>query len=260
VEIAGITFGGREIILMAGPCAVEDARMLEATAQSARQAGARFLRGGVFKIRTSPESFAGLGLEGARLMRAAADRHGLKTVSEVVAPEQIAALRPYIDLFQVGSRNMQNTALLYALGDAGVPVLLKRGFGNSVAEWIEASRYVTSRGNPNVLLCERGIRTFESATRFTLDVAAIPVAKARTGLPVVVDPSHAAGVRDLVPALARAAVAAGADGLLIEVHPDPANARSDGAQSMLPDDLLALRRSLDPLAAALGRTLYTPDP
>jgi 3-deoxy-7-phosphoheptulonate synthase len=232
VEVRGCTIGGAEIVVMAGPCAVESRAQIFESARVVAESGARFLRGGAFKVRTAPTAFQGLGWDGWKLLREAADSQGLLTVSEILVDAQIEPARDYIDLAQVGSRNMQNPPLLKALGRSGLPVMLKRGFGCTIDEWIHAAEYVLDEGNPNVMLCERGIRTFETATRFTLDVAAVPIARARLGLPVVVDPSHAAGKREWVDCLTLSAVACGADGLLIETHPNPAEARSDGPQAV----------------------------
>ena len=202
--------------------------------------GARFLRGGAFKVRTAPTAFQGLGWDGWKLLREAADAHGLLTVSEILDEDQIDKAKRYVDFAQIGSRNMQNVPLLKALGRSRMPVMLKRGFGCTIDEWLHAAEYVLREGNDGVVLCERGIRTFETATRFTLDVAAVSIAKARLGLPVVVDPSHAAGKRDWVECLTLAGVAAGADGLLIETHPDPAKALSDGPQAVVLSEFPAL--------------------
>ena len=258
VAVSGIRFGGGDCVVMAGPCAVESREQLLTTARAVRDAGAAMLRGGAFKPRTSPYSFRGLGLEALRHLDAAREETGLPIVTEVVNPGDVALVADHADMLQVGTRNAQNFSLLEAVGEAGRPVLLKRGLSNTVEEWLLAAEYVVSHGNPNVVLCERGIRTFETGTRNTLDISAVPVVKTLSHLPVVVDPSHATGHRHLVPAMALAALAAGADGLMIEVHPDPEAALSDGPQSLtLPvfGDLMArLRR----LAVSLDRRLATP--
>lgn len=255
ITVKGFALGGPEIALMAGPCAVESSEQIQACAAAAASAGATFLRGGGFKTRTSPRSFQGLGLEGVRLLRQAADQHGLRTVSEVLDASQLEAATPYLDLVQIGSRNMQNITLLREVGRSSLPVLLKRGFGATIDEWLLAAEYVLAEGNDRVVLCERGIRTFETATRFTLDLAAVPIAKARTGLPVIIDPSHPAGRRELVPPMALAAIAAGADGLLVEIHPQPSEALSDPGQTLSFDawqDLVVRGRAV---ALAVGRSL-----
>jgi 3-deoxy-7-phosphoheptulonate synthase len=258
VTIRGCLLGGPELVLMAGPCAVESREQIGQAAEVVAASGARFLRGGAFKVRTSPSAFQGLGLDGWKLLREAAEARGLLTVSEILTEEQIEPARPYVDLAQVGSRNMQNVPLLKALGRSGMPVMLKRGFGCTVDEWIHAAEYVLAEGNESLLLCERGIRTFETATRFTLDVAAVPIAKKRLGLPVLVDPSHAAGSQEWVETLTLTGVACGADGLLIETHPDPARALSDGAQAVVLADFPALVEKARRIAEAIGRTLPTP--
>ena len=253
VRIGDCAIGGPELVVMAGPCAVESREQIARAAEVVAESGARFLRGGAFKVRSSPATFQGLGWEGWKLLREAADANGLLTVSEIVGEEQIEPARRYVDLAQIGSRNMQNVPLLRALGRSRLPVLLKRGFGCTIDEWLHAAEYVLGEGNESIVLCERGIRTFETATRFTLDVAAVPIAKARLGLPVVVDPSHAAGKRDWVESLTLAGVACGADGLLIETHPEPAKALSDGPQAVVLSEFPALMESVRRVAAAVGR-------
>ena len=257
VDVSGVRFGDGSCAVIAGPCAVESREQLIATARGVREAGAAMLRGGAFKPRTSPYSFRGLGVEGLRFLVEAREETSLPIVTEVVNPSDVEAVAEHADMLQVGTRNAQNFSLLEAVGEAGRPVLLKRGLSNTVEEWLLAAEYVVAHGNPNVVLCERGIRTFETGTRNTLDISAVPVVKSLSHLPVVVDPSHATGHRHLVPSMALAALAAGADGLLIEVHPDPEAALSDGPQSLtLPmfDDLMArLRR----LAVSLDRRLAT---
>jgi 3-deoxy-7-phosphoheptulonate synthase len=253
VEARGHRLGGGGWQLIAGPCSVESrAQMLE-VADAAARAGAGWLRGGAFKPRTSPYHFQGLGLKALEHLRLAADEHGLAVITELLDPRELAAVAEHSDVIQVGSRNAQNFPLLKELGRCGRPVLLKRGFGSTLEETVLAAEYVMSHGNPAVALCERGIRTFESATRFTFDVNALPWLKARTHLPVVADPSHATGDAALVPAVARAALAAGADGIMLEVHPRPAQSISDAGQALSPRALFELARDLDRLARALGR-------
>jgi 3-deoxy-7-phosphoheptulonate synthase len=252
-EIKDCTIGGPELVVMAGPCAVESREQIFEAAAVVASTGARFLRGGAFKVRSAPTAFQGLGWDGWKLLREAADATGLLTVSEILTEEQIEPARRYIDFAQIGSRNMQNIPLLKALGRARMPVMLKRGFGCTIDEWIHAAEYILNEGNENVALCERGIRTFETATRFTLDVAAVPIAKARLGLPVIVDPSHAAGKRDWVECLTLSGVACGADGLLIETHPEPAKALSDGPQAVVLAEFPDLMDRVRRVAAALGR-------
>jgi 3-deoxy-7-phosphoheptulonate synthase len=255
VKIRDCVVGGPEIVVMAGPCSIESREQIFRCAEVVAASGARFLRGGAFKVRTSPTAFQGLGWDGWKLLREAADACSLLTVSEILSEEQIEPARRYVDFGQIGSRNMQNIPLLRALGRARMPVLLKRGFGCTIDEWIHAAEYILAEGNPDVVLCERGIRTFEPATRFTLDVAAVAIAKARLGLPVIVDPSHAAGQRDWVESLALSGVACGADGLLIETHPEPAKALSDGPQAVVLSEFPALMDRVRAVAQALGRTL-----
>ena len=247
--------GGDEVIVMAGPCSVETEEQIAASAATVKKAGAKVLRGGAFKPRSSPYSFQGLGEEGLRMMRAAADAEGLKIVSEVMDVSQIDLVARYADILQVGARNMQNYTLLRELGRSHTPVLLKRGIAATIEEWLLSAEYVLSGGNMDVILCERGIRTFESYTRNTLDISAIPVIQKLSHLPIVADPSHGTGLRDKVTPMARAAVAAGADGLIIEVHPDPDNALSDGAQSIFPQQFDRLMAELRIIAPAIGRSI-----
>jgi 3-deoxy-7-phosphoheptulonate synthase len=251
----GLVVGGAQLIVMAGPCSVEDSEMLNAVARAVAEAGGHMLRGGAYKPRTSPYAFQGLGEEGLYLLRQAADANGLLTISEVMEPSQIPLAAHYCDVLQVGARNMQNFTLLRELGRSRRPVMLKRGPAATLNEWLAAAEYIASCGNPNILLCERGIRTFETATRNTLDLSAVPAAKARSHLPVVVDPSHGTGVRDHVLPMARAAVAAGADALMVEVHTDPDSAVSDGAQSLMLDQFAEMMKQLKPVAAAVDRAL-----
>ena len=251
----GVRVGGPEVVVAAGPCAVESAEQIELIAASVAKAGARLLRGGAFKPRSSPYSFQGMGEEGLRLLRAAGDKHGLGVVSEVMDPSQIDLMLPYVDVLQVGARNMQNYHLLRALGTTDKPVLLKRGMSATIEEWLLSAEYIMSGGNYNVILCERGIRTFETYTRNTLDIAAIPVIKKLSHLPILADPSHGTGRRDKVVPMARAAVAAGTDGLLIEVHNDPEHALSDGAQSLYFEQFEKLMEQLRMIAPAVGRSI-----
>ncbi|HUB19459.1 MAG TPA: 3-deoxy-7-phosphoheptulonate synthase [Acidobacteriaceae bacterium] len=251
----GVSVGGPEVVVMAGPCSVESREQIFACAKIVKDAGAKFLRGGAFKPRSSPYSFQGLGLDALKLLRDAGDAHGLLVVSEVMEISQIELMMPYVDLFQVGARNMQNFNLLRELGEVRRPVLLKRGIAATIEELLLSAEYLLAGGNYDVILCERGIRTFETYTRNTMDISAIPVVKKLSHLPIVGDPSHGTGRRDKVPAMARATVAAGGDGLLIEVHPNPDKALSDGAQSMFPDKFAELMRSLRVIASAVERTL-----
>jgi 3-deoxy-7-phosphoheptulonate synthase len=255
VSINGIAVGGKQLIVMAGPCAVESREQLLEAARAVKSANAHVLRGGAFKPRSSPYSFQGLGEEGLRILAAAREETGLPIVTEVMSPEQVPLVTTYADVLQIGARNMQNYALLHAVGEAQRPVLLKRGMMSTLEELLMAAEYILSHGNGRVILCERGIRTFEQYTRNTLDISAVPLLKQLSHLPVVVDPSHGTGKWELVEPISRAAVAAGADGLLIEVHPHPADALSDGAQSLKPSRFAELMRSLQPIAEAVGRTL-----
>ncbi len=251
----GIAVGGKQLIVMAGPCAVESREQLLEAARAVKSSHAHVLRGGAFKPRSSPYSFQGLGEEGLRILAAAREETGLPVVTEVMAPQQVPLVSTYADVLQIGARNMQNYALLHAVGEAQRPVLLKRGMMSTLEELLMAAEYILSHGNDRVILCERGIRTFEKYTRNTLDLSAVPLLKHLSHLPVVVDPSHGTGKWELVEPLSRAAVAAGADGLLIEVHPRPEEALSDGAQSLKPSRFVDLMQSLQPIAEAVGRTL-----
>ncbi|GAB6148079.1 3-deoxy-7-phosphoheptulonate synthase [Stetteria hydrogenophila] len=232
VDVGGVKIGAGRSVVVAGPCAVESWEQIRTAALAVKRAGAHILRGGAFKPRTSPYSFQGLGVEGLKLLRMAADEAGLPVVTEVLDPRQVQLVAEYADALQIGARNMQNFPLLREVGRAGKPVFLKRGFGARIDELLAAAEYILAEGNDQVVLVERGIRTFETSTRFTLDIAAVPVLKERTHLPVIVDPSHAAGRRELVPPLAKAALAAGADGIMVEVHPDPDRALSDARQQL----------------------------
>jgi len=255
VKVNGHTIGGRRVVVMAGPCAVEDRAQLLETAWIVREAGASFLRGGAFKPRTSPYSFQGLGEEGLEFLAEARQATGLGIVTEVMTSEQVPLVSQYADILQVGTRNMQNYNLLHAVGEAKKPVLLKRGWMATLEEWLMAAEYILSHSNNQVILCERGIRTFETYTRNTLDISAVPALKALTHLPVVVDPSHGTGRWELVGPMSRAALAAGADGLIIEVHPHPERAFSDGAQSLKPARFRDLMERLQRVAHAVGREL-----
>ncbi len=255
VEIGKVKIGGPEVIMMAGPCSVESEEQISLSAELVAKAGAKVIRGGAFKPRSSPYSFQGLGEQGLKMLRAAADRNGLLVVSEVMDRSQISLLSEYSDILQVGARNMQNFNLLRDLGLARKPVLLKRGIAATIEELLLSAEYIMSGGNYEIILCERGIRTFETATRNTMDISAIPVLKQLTHLPVMADPSHGVGKRNLVAPMARAAVAAGADGLLVEVHHDPEHALSDGAQSLFPDQFADLMKQLRVIATAVDRSI-----
>jgi len=257
-DAAGAAIGGRRLAVIAGPCSVEGRDMLRSTARAVAAAGAGMLRGGAFKPRTSPYAFQGLGEAGLRMLAEVRAETGLPIVTEVMDTRQVELVAEHADVLQIGARNMQNFSLLSEVGRVQRPVLLKRGLSATIKELLMAAEYVMAQGNHDVILCERGIRTFETATRNTLDVAAIPVLKAETHLPVIVDPSHAGGRADLVAPLAAASIAAGADGLIVEVHPDPERAMSDGDQSLTIDGFAALMRGLAPFAAAAGRELPIP--
>jgi 3-deoxy-7-phosphoheptulonate synthase len=254
VTVRGVPIGGSDVVLMAGPCAVEHEGQLEQCARAASSAGARLLRGGAFKPRTSPYSFQGLGDEGLRLLRAAADRHDLAVVTEVLDPSAVGLVAEYADMLQVGSRNMQNSALLRAVGRQTRPVLLKRGMSATLEEWLLAAEYIADAGNEDIVLCERGVRTFDPASRNLLDLAAVPLLRARTRLPIAVDPSHGVGVKAAVLPMALAAVAAGADAVMVECHPDPGTARSDGFQALTPEELIALGGRIRVVARAIDRS------
>ena len=253
VSINGIEIGGRRIVVMAGPCAVENEKQLTEAARVVKESGASILRGGAFKPRTSPFSFQGMEEAGLKLLARVREQFGIPVVTEVVDPHDIGLVTKYTDVLQVGSRNMQNFALLTAVGKSRCPVVLKRGFSCTVTEWLTAADYLLAEENNQVILCERGIRTFENSTRFSLDICSIPVVKRFSHLPVIVDPSHATGHYSLVSAVAKAAVAAGADGLLIEVHANPKEALVDGLQSLTPSDFARLMEELRPVAESVGR-------
>lgn len=255
VSVLGREIGGRKLAVIAGPCAVENRAILLEVAKEVKEAGAGFLRGGAFKPRTSPYAFQGLEEEGLKYLKDARDRTGLPIVTEVMDPRDIQLVAEYADILQIGARNMQNFRLLKDVGMCRKPVLLKRGISATIKEWLMSAEYIMSGGNHNVILCERGIRTYETSTRNTLDLSAVPVLKQLTHLPVIVDPSHAVGKWDLVPPMAKAAVAAGADGLLIEVHANPEEALCDGEQSLKPQVFRRLMQELGPIAAAVGREI-----
>ncbi len=260
ISIGNSHIGGENIIIMAGPCAVETQSQLMETAWRVREAGAHFLRGGAFKPRSSPYSFQGLGEDGLKLLAQARKETGLGIITEVMATEQVPLVSRYSDILQVGARNMQNYALLHAVGESKIPVRLKRGMMSTMEELLMSAEYILANGNQNVILCERGIRTFETYTRNTLDINAVPMLKELTHLPIIVDPSHATGKTSLVTPASKAAVAAGADGLLIEVHPDPDNALSDGYQSLTPKQFEKLIKEISLIADAVGRPLEKPLP
>jgi 3-deoxy-7-phosphoheptulonate synthase len=255
VDCSGVKIGGERIVIIAGPCAVESESQLMQAAEGVKKAGATILRGGAFKPRTSPFSFQGLQEKGLELLDAVKKRYGIPVVTEVVNPQDVELVSTYADTLQIGSRNMQNFALLTEAGKSGRPVVLKRGFSCTITEWLTAADYLLAEGKNQVVLCERGIRTFEDSIRFSLDISAIPVLKKNSHLPVIVDPSHAAGHYSLVPSIAKAAVAAGADGLLIEVHPNPKEALVDGLQSLSLSDFSRLMEELRTIAACIGRNI-----
>jgi 3-deoxy-7-phosphoheptulonate synthase len=253
--VGDVTIGGRDLVIVAGPCAVESREQLFNSAEQAQAAGVHLLRGGAYKPRTSPYSFQGLGEEGMKLLAEVRERTGLPVVSEVVDEESVALAAKYVDVVQVGARNMQNYVLLKRAARTGKPVLLKRGVAATLEEFLGAAEYILAEGNPHVILCERGVRTFSDFTRNTLDLSIIPVIKALSHLPIITDPSHATGRRDLVLPLARASIAAGADGVMVEVHTEPARALSDGFQSLYPSQLVEMMQELGRIAPALGRRL-----
>lgn len=256
VEVGhGVTIGGKKLVIMAGPCSVEGREQILEVAHAVKEAGGTVLRGGAFKPRTSPYSFQGLEVEGLKLLAEARDETGLPVVTEIMDPHDVGVVSEYADILQVGARNVQNFALLKKLGKASKPVLLKRGMSTTIKEWLQSAEYILSEGNPNVILCERGIRTFEPSTRNTLDLNAVPVLKGKTHLPVIVDPSHGTGEWPWVTPMAYAAIACGADGVMIEVHPHPEKAWSDGPQSLKPKRFRALVKGLEAFANAVGRTL-----
>ena len=253
IDVDGVKIGGDNFVIMAGPCAVESHDQLMQTAAAAKAGGAQILRGGAYKPRTSPYSFQGLEVEGLKYMAEAREATGLKVITEVTSEHALEAAVKYVDIIQIGARNMQNFELLKEAGKINKPVMLKRGLAATIDEWLNAAEYIMSEGNEDVILCERGIRTFETSTRNTLDISAVPVIKSKSHLPIIVDPSHASGVRAYISPLSRAAVAAGADGLMIEVHPCPEKALSDGAQSLDPGDFKKLTEELRPFISLMGR-------
>ena len=255
IQVGGVSIGGPAIAIIAGPCSVENKEQICTTAKLVKSSGANFLRGGAYKPRTSPYSFQGMEEDGLKLLAAAREVSGLPIVTEVMNPREIDLVAKYADVIQVGARNMQNFSLLKELGRVDKPILLKRGMMNTIKEFLMSAEYVLSEGNHQVILCERGIRTFETATRNTLDISCIPVLKKETHLPIIIDPSHATGHWDMVESMSRASIAAGADGLIIEVHPDPVKAFSDGPQSLKPEKFDRLMENLRPFAELMGRTL-----
>jgi 3-deoxy-7-phosphoheptulonate synthase len=259
VQVDNVPIGGPEFVVIAGPCSIESREQFLETAQSVKNSGAVLLRGGIWKMRTNPKTFQGLGPEAVGFVREVLNVTGLSLVSEITDPRQVEILDPLVSMYQVGARNMFNYSLLKELGQTNKPVLLKRGFSALVEEWIKAAEYITLGGNDKIILCERGIRTFENSTRYTFDLNAVLVAKSKTNFPVVVDPSHAVGVREYVPKVALAAAAAGADGLIIEVHPRPAEALSDGFQSLTLEGFRELSQNIEKVLTALGRPLLKPE-
>ncbi|AUS95558.1 3-deoxy-7-phosphoheptulonate synthase [Clostridium thermosuccinogenes] len=253
VDVNGVKIGGKELVIMAGPCAVENYQQIMDAAFAVKKAGAQFLRGGAFKPRTSPYSFQGLEEEGLKLLKEAKDATGLQVITEVTSEKAVEIAYKYVDMFQIGARNAQNFHLLREIGRSGKPVLYKRGSATTIEEWLNAAEYIMSEGNYNVVLCERGIRTFETATRNTLDISAVPVVKSTSHLPIIVDPSHAAGKTQFVLPLSKAAIAAGADGLIIEVHPNPRCALSDASQQLTPESFDELCADISKIADIVGR-------
>lgn len=253
VKVGNVEIGGKDVVMMAGPCAVESEEQVMKTAVAVKKAGAKFLRGGAYKPRTSPYSFQGMEEDGLKILRKAADETGLKVVSEIVSERHVEDAVKYCDMIQIGARNMQNFELLKAVGKLKVPVLLKRGLASTIEEWLWAAEYIMSEGNCNVVLCERGIRTYETSTRNTLDISAVAVTKELSSLPIIVDPSHASGKKAYIESLSLAAIAAGADGLIIEVHPNPKAAVSDAAQQLTPEEYDSLFKKIRKVACAVDR-------
>ncbi len=253
-NVKDVTIGGKELVMMAGPCAVESEEQVEAVASKMAACGVKVLRGGAYKPRTSPYAFQGLEKEGLKILRRVADRYGLLVISEITSENDIEYASNYLDIIQIGARNAQNFRLLSAVGKSGIPVMLKRGIAETIDEWLGSAEYIMSEGNYHIMMCERGIRTFETATRSTLDISAVPVLKGKTHLPIIVDPSHAAGKAQYVQPLALAAIAAGADGLIIEVHPDPKHALSDAAQQLTPEAYAELAQRVKEMAEIVKRT------
>ena len=255
ISVGNVKIGGKEVVIMAGPCSVDTKENLMATAKELKKAGVQILRGGAFKPRTSPYAFQGLGEEALKMLVEARKATGLPVITEVMDTRQVELIEAYADIIQIGARNAQNYDLLREVGRTRKPVMLKRGMATTIEEWLMAAEYIVAKGNANVMLCERGIRTFETATRFTLDLNAVPVLKHLSHLPVIVDPSHGVGVCDFIVPMAKAAIAAGADGVIIECHPNPATALSDGHQALLPSQLHDIAKELRKVAEAVGRTL-----
>jgi 3-deoxy-7-phosphoheptulonate synthase len=254
-NVREVPIGGQQIVMMAGPCSVENREQLMATATAVKDAGASILRGGAYKPRTSPYDFQGLGLEGLQLLAEAREATGLPIITEVMTPGLVEQVCEYADILQIGARNMQNYDLLREVGRCRTPAMLKRGLSATIEEWLKAAEYILAGGNPNVMFCERGIRTYEPSTRFTLDLSAIPAIKRLSHLPIIIDPSQGTGRRDMVASMSKAAIAAGADGLIIEVHPHPEDAMSDGQQTLTTQEFAKLMDELKPIAQAVGRTL-----
>ena len=255
IDVGGVKIGGDELVVMAGPCSVESYEQLHAAAEAVKNSGAKILRGGAFKPRTSPYDFQGLGEEGLKLLRQVADEFGMKVVTEIVDREDIELVEKYADILQVGARNMQNFQMLKALGKCNKPVMLKRGLSATISEWLNAAEYIMVGGNENVIFCERGIRTYETYTRNTLDLSAVAAIKELSHLPIIVDPSHGTGRRSMIAPMSKAGIAAGADGLMIEVHPHPEVALSDGNQSLTPEDFKILMSNLTEIAKAVGKKI-----
>ena len=255
VDVAGVRIGGDTVCVMAGPCSIESHEQLLASARAVKSAGGHILRGGAFKPRTSPHSFQGMGEEGLKIMKAVSEEVGLPTVTEVLDPRHVELVQSHADMFQLGARNMQNFELLKEVGRTKTPVLLKRGSSATIKEFLLAAEYIMSEGNPNVVLCERGIRTFETDTRNTLPLATVPLVKELSHLPIVIDPSHGTGKRSFIASMSRAAVAAGADGLMIEMHPNPEEALTDGDQSVDPEQFAKIMKDLGPIAGVVGKKL-----
>jgi len=255
IKVGNTEIGGNKIVIMAGPCAVESMDQVLQTAEGITNEGAAVLRGGAYKPRTSPYSFQGLGVQGLKILSEARKQTGLPIVTEIIDPQLVDVVASYADILQIGARNMQNFSLLKAVGKIKNPIMLKRGLMSTIQEFLNAAEYILSEGNPNVILCERGIRTFETYTRNTLDISAVPILKQMTHLPVFVDPSHATGIRELILPVSRAAIAAGADGIIVEVHPNPSEAMSDGAQSLDIDGFSTFMRGLRPIVHAMDRTI-----
>ena len=259
VKVRNVSIGGKEIVIVAGPCSVENEKMMHIIAKKVTKKGATIIRGGAYKPRSSPYSFQGLGKEGLKYLKDAANKNNVPCVSELMSADNLELFEKYVDIIQIGARNMQNFTLLKALSNTRKPIMLKRGISATVEEWLNSAEYIVSGGNPNVILCERGIRTFENSTRFTLDLSSVPVIKRLSHLPIIVDPSHAMGDRKLVLPMARAAIAVGADGIMVEVHENPDKALSDGPQALLPKQFGTLMEKIDIISNAIGRNIYKLD-